>query len=116
MRLASHLRTALLASAVTVALPVCAPVWAQVAAPTATTNKGTVVGLNVGTVNEFLGIPYAAPPVGDLRFRAPVPHAPWFNEGLVPSLLSLKDYIQQLPEAQFRLDHRCAFWDAVQPS
>ena len=77
-RVASPLRTALLASAMTAAaLPICAPVWAQAAAPTVKTLQGGVVGLTVGTVNEFLGVPYAAPPVGDLRFRAPVPHAPW---------------------------------------
>lgn len=28
----------------------------------------------------FRGIPYAAPPFGDLRFRAPAPHEPWNQE------------------------------------
>ncbi|XP_066292386.1 fatty acyl-CoA hydrolase precursor, medium chain-like [Branchiostoma lanceolatum] len=28
-------------------------------------------------IHTFLGIPYAAPPVGNLRFRAPQPAAPW---------------------------------------
>jgi para-nitrobenzyl esterase len=41
------------------------------------TDKGAVVGRGAGAVASFLGIPYAAPPVGDLRFRAPAAHAPW---------------------------------------
>ncbi|CAH1267860.1 CES2 [Branchiostoma lanceolatum] len=28
-------------------------------------------------VYTFLGVPYARPPLGDLRFHAPLPHAPW---------------------------------------
>jgi len=37
--------------------------------------RGTV---SPAGVREFLGIPYAAPPVGNLRWRPPLPHAPWF--------------------------------------
>jgi para-nitrobenzyl esterase len=41
------------------------------------TDKGAVRGMVSGGVREFLGIPYAAPPVGALRWRAPRPAAPW---------------------------------------
>ena len=51
------------------------------AAPVAITDKGVVVGVQVSgsspAVNAFLGVPYAAPPVGNLRFRAPQQHASW---------------------------------------
>ena len=30
-----------------------------------------------GAVRAFLGLPYAAPPVGDLRWKAPEPPAKW---------------------------------------
>src|SRR5580692_7316308 len=30
-----------------------------------------------GKVRAFLGIPYAAPPVGDLRWKAPLPARAW---------------------------------------
>ena len=44
--------------------------------PTAT---GLVEGKEAGpgAVTAFLGIPYAAPPVGDLRWKPPVPPAKW---------------------------------------
>ncbi len=43
------------------------------------TQFGTVEGIRSGipTVIAFRGIPFAAPPVGPLRWRAPVPPAPW---------------------------------------
>ena len=47
------------------------------ATPSVRTDDGIVTGLSQGQVAAFLGIPYATPPVGDLRFRPPQPHAPW---------------------------------------
>jgi len=43
------------------------------------TLQGKVHGktINDGKVRAFLGLPYAAPPVGDLRWRAPEPPAKW---------------------------------------
>jgi para-nitrobenzyl esterase len=43
------------------------------------TEQGKVQGkaINNGKVNAFLGLPYAAPPVGDLRWKAPAPAAKW---------------------------------------
>jgi para-nitrobenzyl esterase len=42
-----------------------------------TTAGGTLRGKAVAGTDEFLGIPYAAPPVGALRWRAPQPAARW---------------------------------------
>src|SRR5262245_13412852 len=41
------------------------------------TDKGPVQGEIRGETRVFLGVPYAAPPVGDLRWKPPVPHATW---------------------------------------
>jgi para-nitrobenzyl esterase len=45
--------------------------------PIVMTDRGEVQGALVGGAFAFKGIPYAAPPVGDLRWRPPVPAAPW---------------------------------------
>ncbi len=41
------------------------------------TASGVVEGKEMGPVHAFLGIPYAAPPVGDRRWKPPVPAAKW---------------------------------------
>ncbi len=42
--------------------------------PTARTESGRVIGATVNGINEYLGIPYAAPPVGNLRWTPPQPY------------------------------------------
>lgn len=39
--------------------------------PIALTESGLVIGFRAGAINAFLGIPYAAPPLGNLRWRPP---------------------------------------------
>ena len=41
------------------------------------TTQGDVQGLDHGAACAFLGIPFAAPPVDSLRWKAPQPGAPW---------------------------------------
>jgi para-nitrobenzyl esterase len=45
--------------------------------PIVTTDKGDVQGEARSMVTSFKGIPYAAPPVGDLRWRAPAESEAW---------------------------------------
>ena len=45
--------------------------------PLVQTAEGPVIGFKQNGVYEFLGIPYAAPPVGPLRWRPPHPVAHW---------------------------------------
>jgi para-nitrobenzyl esterase len=46
-------------------------------APQAKTESGLVSGAVADGVVSYKGVPYAAPPVGDLRWRAPQPVEPW---------------------------------------
>lgn len=41
------------------------------------TSYGTISGIRGSSGTKFLGIPFAAAPIGDLRWADPVPPAPW---------------------------------------
>ena len=41
------------------------------------TSTGTIEGADEGDVKVFKGIPYARPPLGELRLRSPQPLEPW---------------------------------------
>jgi para-nitrobenzyl esterase len=68
------MRSSLLFVVVAVAGVVCASVRVV-----ATTTHGPVIGLDQGTHRRWMGIPFARPPVGPLRFQPPQPPTPWFT-------------------------------------
>lgn len=56
--------------------PEC-PTTVQPSSGVVLTERGPVGGVVAGSTWAYRGIPYAAPPVGDLRFRPPAAHACW---------------------------------------
>jgi para-nitrobenzyl esterase len=60
---------------VLLSLATTAPVFAT--APQVRIDSGALHGVESDGVIAFKGIPFAAPPVGDLRWRAPQPAAAW---------------------------------------
>ena len=63
---------------VVIGIALLAGIGAAHVSPTRVTiDTGTIEGLDTAGVIVFRGIPYAAPPVGDLRWRPPQPPKPW---------------------------------------
>lgn len=63
------------------------------AGPIVATRSGAIEGVNKGGVSAFLGVPFAAPPVQDLRWRPPAPVAKW--TGVRPAESFGADCIQE---------------------
>ncbi len=83
--------------------------------PVVGTSNGAVRGLANGAVDEFLGIPYAAPPVGALRWRAPQPAARWSG---VRDAMRFGPHCPQSasPFGQASTSENCLFLNVFTPS
>ena len=60
-----------------IAVAVAAQTSSESAGVLVHTRLGTIAGLTVGKVEQFRGVPYAAPPLGELRWRAPLAPKPY---------------------------------------
>jgi len=75
---------------------------------TVQTEYGPVCGTSATSYNQWQGIPYAAPPVGDLRWEPPQQ----FGGGTILSFQEAGD--SELTTASaIAADHHCGFWDRV---
>jgi para-nitrobenzyl esterase len=70
-----------------------APAAAQDDSKVVRLDSGTIEGALAAGMLSFKGVPYAAAPVGDLRWRAPQPVAPW--SGTRPASAYGKDCMQK---------------------
>lgn len=87
----------------------------QPSPPVVTTHSGHVRGTESAGVDSFLGIPYAAPPIGHLRWAPPQPARPW------QGIRAASEYGDVCPVAESsngpRAEHEdCLFINVHRPS
>ena len=75
--------------------------------PVATLPVGRVEGVRLGETDVFRGIPFAQAPVGDLRWKPPVPATDWRDVRKATEFADAGDPLKQAGPAQDR-DHRRA--------
>lgn len=93
-------------------------------APTVETKLGTIIGtikdVNVfGTqtnVERYFGIPYAEPPIGELRFRKPVPKKPFTTPFKATKHGNVCLQVALLPMGDASLSEDCLFLNVYVPA
>ena len=89
---------------------------AALAGPIVSILDGKIEGIGRGDVEQFLGIPFAAPPVGPLRWAAPAPVTPW--TGLRPATEYASKCVQNgwvAPIRQYR-NEDCLYLNVYRPA
>ena len=67
-------------------------------------------------IKAFLSVPYAEPPIGDLRFQPPVPKLPW--EGFIPAVTDNKVCVQIFGDVRTGIvvgDEDCLYLNVYTP-
>ena len=84
------------------------------------TAQGLLRGRTDGETAVFMGVPFAAPPVGDLRWRAPQPPLPWagVREAVLPPPMPVQTVRPGTPLAGHEMSEDCLYlniWAPAQP-
>ncbi|WP_051689123.1 carboxylesterase/lipase family protein [Butyrivibrio sp. AE2032] len=81
---------------------------------TVTTEYGLVRGIVKDGCEEYLGIPFAKPPVGDLAFKHPVPPEPW--EGFLDAVRGPVSPVQGKGRSTIEVDSKdCLYLNVFVP-
>ena len=92
--------------------------------PIARTTAGDVEGFEQDGVVHFRGVPFAAPPVGELRFAPPQPPGPWAGTRdatkfgpICPQIaMQLEGPLSAVMEADQVMDEDCLYLNVTTPS
>jgi hypothetical protein len=80
--------------------------------------SGTIVGVREGGLNVYKGVPFAAAPVGELRWRAPEPAAKWAGirkaNGFAPACM--QNGVSMPGETPPKVSEDCLYLDIWAPA
>src|SRR5690348_13728696 len=87
--------------------------------PLALTESGWISGLSDGGLSIYKGVPFAAPPLGDLRWRAPAPVTAWkgTRKAVVFAPACMQEGVSMPGETPPNLSEDCLYlniWSPVQ--
>src|ERR1039457_1022577 len=101
---------------IALALVLGTPVFASAAPAPVRVENGLVEGTQDGALAVYLGIPFAAPPVGPLRWRPPEPAADW--TGVRPAKEYAATPIQKLEawEGPLHVSEDCLYLNVWSPA